>query len=452
MNIVFFSTNSNTFPHETFRITRAPLHRNEWEAVAKEFLEHRFTIVTQMPCMFLADIMTDGSILKAKGINYIICKENSVEEMCNVILEQKPDIALAVSFWQPPYDWNCLKDAMIAEALESYGIKTLCHSSQTMNICFNKIQTEEFLKSNGFRVPRSVHVSHELFWTERSHGEIKSNVYKEYVLSQIQALTFPVIIKDTVGLSSYGMEVARTYKEAVHYLRSGKTHSDRIVQEYIEGVQFGTEIYGSPGSYTILPPFAFSVNRFGITSPKQGIKVGPAKEDAENLRLKELYEMLNTLAQNLNLKGIAQVDLILSRDGWYILEVNPRLSGMTETYAACYRTTVSRMLVNLALGKNPFTNEPISVCNFKLPLISEEEQKKILSRPDVHFLRQTQNTLARQEREKGYCEIVFGRGKELSSLKEELFLLQKECPHLVDEGFLRQATGMIGLLDGTSKN
>ena len=96
-----------------------------------------------------------------------------------------------------------------------------------MHTCFDKTLTENFLSANGFFVPKSVHVNHELFWAERGNTQIKTNVYKEYVLSRIKSLNFPVIIKDTVGLSSYGMCVANTYAEAVHHLRSGKSRPGR---------------------------------------------------------------------------------------------------------------------------------------------------------------------------------------------------------------------------------
>ena len=74
----------------------------------------------------------------------------------------------------------------------------------------------------------------------------------------------------------------------------------------------------------MLPPYEFSVNQYGITSPKQSVKYGPC-ELPEVLR-----DMMLKLAEGLGLCGAAQVDLILDDEGaWHIIEVNPRLSGMT---------------------------------------------------------------------------------------------------------------------------
>ena len=443
MKIVFFSTNASVFSAQTFSITRTPTHATEWEQLAKNHPEHSFAIVTQLPALFLADYHADSSVTSVKGIDVVVCEKESVNEISDVIKMFKPDVAVAASFWQPPFDWHCIKDALIAQELRKAGIKTVCHSAQSMYTCFDKNEMEQFLKQNNFTIPKSVHVNHELFWSERNHKDVKVNVYKEYVLSQIEAMQYPVIIKDTVGLSSYGMEVAVSFKEAVHYLRSGKTHSDRLVQEYIQGKQFGVEVYGSQGAYTVLPPFAFSVNKFGITSPKQGIKVGPFTHDTKELKLPELHTMIQTLAQKLNLCGVAQVDVILSKDGWHVLEVNPRLSGMTKTYAASYGITVSEMLLSLATGQNAFASEPKCVCNFKLPLLTDEQKKELLSRKEVFFVRQVHNQAAKQEREKGYCEIVFGGTRDFEQLQKQLQSLAADMPSLMDEGFLQQAYEMM---------
>ena len=445
MKIVFYSTNASVFSPQTFSITRIPSHASEWEMLAQKHPEHSFAIVTQLPAMFLADFHADGTVSPVKGIDVIVCQKDSVQEICSEIKRLQPDVAVATSFWQPPFDWHCIKDALIAQELHKAGIKTVCHDVDTMYTCFDKNAMEQFLIQNDFAVPKSVHVNHELFWSERNHKDVRVNVYKEYVLSQIEAMQYPVIIKDTVGLSSYGMEVAVSYKEAVHYLRSGKTHSDRLVQEYIQGLQFGVEVYGSPGAYTVLPPFAFSVNKFGITSPKQGIKVGPFTYSTDTMNLEHLHSLILKLAERLKLCGAAQVDVILGKDGWQVLEVNPRLSGMTETYAASYGTTVSELLLGLANGQNVFVNKPKCVCNFKLPLLTEQQQDLLQKRDGVFFVRQVQNHAAKQEREKGYCEIVFGGTESFAELKQQLSSLATDMPSLMDEGFLQQAYTMMEL-------
>ena len=105
------------------------------------------------------------------------------------------------------------------------------------------------------------------------------------------------------------MTVAHTYGEVAGYLNSKRNNSNRLLEEFIRGRQFGLEIYGVPGAYTVLPPFEFSVNQYGITSPKQSAKYGPCQLPDD------LREMMLRLAEGLRLCGAAQVDLILDDSG-----------------------------------------------------------------------------------------------------------------------------------------
>ena len=456
MKILFYSTNSNYYDGENTVYSHFPLRSDSFETLSRDHPEHEFFIATALPGPFLVDVNKNSVSQKADGVHYTILTEEdcaSAEKCAELLLSLKPDVAVAATFWVAPFDWLGIQDARVADILRSHGVRSVCNSVETESVFFDKRTTHEALLRSGFSVPKAVYVHHELYWSERSKREVSHNVYKEYVLSQIALMRFPVVIKDTVGLSSYGMEVARTFKEAVHYLNLGRTNSDRIVEEFIDGVQFGTEIYGTDGHWDIMEPLAFSVNRYGITSPKQSVKLGPVDKAAFNVP--ELDKELLRLCREFSLSGVSQVDLIFKEGEWFIIEVNPRLSGMTETYAGLLGISVAELLYRVATEQNVAgpvdVSELQSVCaagtdasepadiseltniscaqkisgarrhvgNFKLPLQSEDVLKKIAERPYVCSVNQVQNLAARQEREKGYCEIVIAdSGDVISCLKD----------------------------------
>lgn len=428
----------------------------EWIELASLHPEHNFFIVTQLPSPFLVDTKPDYI-----GIEQSLCPnlcqkilaQTSPEEFSEHVLAFKPDICIAASFWITPFDWLPVSDAMIAEKLEEEGIKTFCHPAESTFICFDKVRTHLFLEQNGFFVPKAVYINHLEYWCERPHKEIKSNVYKNYSLSKISKMNFPVIIKDTVGLSSYSMEVAVSYKQALAYLNSGRSSTDRIVEEFMQGIQLGTEIYGFPGNYIVMPPFMFSVNKYGITSPKQCIKLGPVT--SPSFRLNELNKMLLSLAEKMQLRGIAQVDLVFTKEGWRIIEINPRLSGMSETYAISLRTSLPKLLYQIASAeflKKTFTLETknlLPTLNLKLPILTKEQFTKISKIPFVKCARQIFNKIAKQEREKGYCEIIFSSEVPSASFKDleaKLDYLYKEFPDSTEADFLETAKSMIALV------
>lgn len=394
MRIVFYSTNSNIFDETTFKISVMPENAATFGDFCTAHPEHEFFCLSQKPGMFLPE---NDSL---PNIRYLPL-ETDIQTFTEAVVALKPDLAIAMTFWIEPYDWLPVSDALVAEKLRERGVAVICHSVQTGLICFDKWRTHNELARLGFDVAAAVFCDHDLYFCAGSNKEVLRNVYKESVLAQIRTSQLPVIIKDTTGLSSFGMTVAHTYGEVAGYLNSKRNNSNRLIEKFISGRQFGLEIYGVPGAYTVLPPFEFSVNQYGITSPKQSVKYGPC-ELHEGLR-----DMMLRLAEGLGLCGAAQVDLILDNDDkWHIIEVNSRLSGMTYTYAAACGLSVFEMMYKACVEKQTLPQPAPYVMSLKLPLMTHAEMSEILKLDGVRLLNQTNDFAAKQEREKGFCECI----------------------------------------------
>ena len=159
--------------------------------------------------------------------------------------------------------------------------------------------------------------------------------------------------------------------------------------------------------------------------------------------------MMLRLADELGFYGTAQVDLILDNCGkWHIIEINPRLSGMTYTYAVACGLSVFEMLYNTVIEPAvPEHRRRVGitkalkkhVLSLKLPLISESQMKEILQLPGVCLLNQTNDLAAKQEREKGFCECIIA--------SDEKEVLQKVVEHFEclfpDDAIVLQAKKMI---------
>ena len=390
MRIVFYSSNSNYYEPSSFINTTYPGFDKLWSDFCSSKKEHQFFTVSQQPAMFMPS-------------STIIVKSYDTKEFAQKILELKPNLAIAVSFWITPYDWLGLKDSFIADELRKAGVRTICHSKETALLCFDKYRTAAFFETHNFNHAPGLFVDHDLFFCAGNQTEVCDNVYKESVYRQLKEMEYPLIIKNPVGLSSYGMTVVNSYSEAYGYLNSKKNNSNRLIEKFLKGEQFGTEIYGHDGNYTVMPPFRLSVNQYGITSPKLCEKTGPV-EDFE-YKTDELKKELLRLAKALNLNGYAQVDLIFSQGKWYIIEINPRLSGMTTTYAAAAGMNFYEYIFR-AVSDN-FENVKLKpVINKKIPLQSPEELEKLSKNENVLFISQIENKAAKQERERGFCEVI----------------------------------------------
>ena len=407
MRIVFYSTNSNIFDEDNFKINVLPQNKESFLRFTESHPDDEFYCVTQKPGMFMPESDFNNHFI-------YLPKDADTETFAGKIISLNPDIVIAMTFWIEPYDWLPVSDALVAEKLNAQGINTICHSVQTGLICFDKWRTHNELSRLGFEVPEAVFCDHDLYFCAGSNREVLRNVYKESVFTQIKKLKLPLIIKDTTGLSSYGMTVVHTYGEAAGYLNSKRNNSNRLIEEFINGRQFGLEIYGIPGAYNVLPPFEFSVNQYGITSPKQSVKYGPCELPAV------VKKMMLKLAEGLGLCGAAQVDLILDENGvWHIIEVNPRLSGMSFTYSAFCRLSVFEMMYRSCVKKEKLPKPDSFVMSLKLPLMTESQMKEIFELEGVQLLNQTNDLAAKQEREKGFCECII-TGKEKAVIQKAL--------------------------------
>ena len=443
MRIVFFSTNSNSYEGEFASFT-LPECRDQWQEVAALHPEHEIIIATQLPGNFLLDL--DGGKFSggAEKIKYVILKSDDAEMIADEIALLKPDFVFAASFWVAPFDWLPVKDSLIGELLSEKGIRAICHPSESALDCFDKFRTNIILKELGINVAAAVYVNHELFL--KTKKGVNVNVYRELVLKKIRRMHFPLIIKDTVGLSSYGMQVVEDYRQAEYLLTSKRNNSDRIVEEYIPGIQFGTEIYGCSENYKVMPPFMFSVNRYGITSPKQSVKFGPVTNP--EFKFDELEKILLRIAGHFSFNGIAQFDLVFSNGKWFVIEINPRISGMTSTYAAALGMTPARLIFEVALlcsgnESDSFSHEKSLTMNFKFPVIPKEKMQQLKELPFVKYLNQIENLVAKQERETGYCESVISDASTPGKLLDHLEEIKNKFPEIIEPVFWDNAKKML---------
>ena len=453
MRIVFYNSCSNYFDPKIVHIKTLPTWASEWASVAREFAQHKIILAAALPAMFLLDYNGDFIERPDDGIERVLLNGGGAQEMAKEILALKPDVAVAASFWITPYDWLGLEDAMVADILRERGVRVVCHSAKTQMICFDKALTHNFLKSNGFKCAAAVFVDYELFWSERKKPEVRDNVYREYVLREISKLKFPVIIKDTTGLSSYGMEVVHTMGAVRNYLESKKFNSNRLVEEFLDGPQFGTEIHCFKSQVgrrvDVFPPLLYSVNQYGICSPKQSVKLGPL--NFPQFKCQELRAELERLAGLLDLDGSAQIDLVFHNGSWHIIEINPRLSGSSAAIALIKGKNLPRVLMDFALakggeGEDLWKRNPPLYLNIKFPNLTEKQMSALYELPYVWYLCQTDNDAAKQRREMGFCEILLGGSENPRDLQVQPEEIKEKFPQIIEPGFFETAMKMLDFL------
>ena len=130
----------------------------------------------------------------------------------------------------------------------------------------------------------------------------------------------PVVAKPDSASGSQGVAIFRTPKD-VEALATEEPNW--VIQEYLEGPSYSIEILGTPGNYQTLQITEihmdpeYDCNR--VTAP---VGLPPALT-------RDFEEMALTLAQNLGLAGIMDLEVILHKGHLKLLEIDARLPSQT---------------------------------------------------------------------------------------------------------------------------
>lgn len=234
-----------------------------------------------------------------------------IDELLNICKREKIDMLFSF------YDYDTYILSKYIEEFKAIGVKPVISSHQVNTICFDKVETFNFLKREGIKTP----------WVMTSEEVMRQEIP-----------SYPVIVKPRFGFGSNAICHARNKNEVDFFLKYYDTE-DMIVQEFIEGAEYSFDVLNDFNGQTV------------TAIVKQKVKMRSGETDQgytiKDTRLVELgMELGNKLAHI----GPLDVDFFI-RDGEpYILELNPRFGG---AYPISYLAGVDfpKILIDLANDK-----------------------------------------------------------------------------------------------------
>jgi len=195
-----------------------------------------------------------------------------------------------------------------------YGTMFVGPSYKTAIISNDKFKTYEFFASVGIKTPyTSLDLSKIIQYSETNHH------------------VFPLIIKPRWGMGSIGVYTVRNIEELkvlykkclfeiensyLKYESISDTHQMVIFQEFIDGQEYGLDIYKD------------LFGRFVTAAAKKKIEMRSGETDiGETVDIAPFASLIEKIAQVLEFTGLLSVDCLLAVDGVYGIEINPRISG-----------------------------------------------------------------------------------------------------------------------------
>ena len=407
-----------------------PKRAVDWDAIADE--EISLTFYVKLPGAVVVDSRKGQLSDKPGKVRFVsISEKYSTDEIADLIASEKPDVAIAVTVPDIPYDWNAVRDAVIARKLNAHGIKTIAHKPDIAMAAFKKSILNEMLLQNGFCVPRHFLVEGNLYFSGKDAG-IQKNIYREYTEYVLSQFRFPVVIKPDCSAGNTGLKVVHSPEEALKVLSSGEMHTDMLVEELIQGEAFGVEIYGVPGNYFVSPPVKLFLSEEGVTDPVSGVKYGPVLDD--RYKISTFYREMKRLAEFLELNGAAEIDLVFSEGRWFIIEANLRYTFLSLMIAAMRGKSVFAPYMETATGQMSGCDKVVlkKALDFNTKEITDDRMQSLQEKYDfIAYIARFSLNISETE-EESYCEFVI-TGDTKHDLIKHIDLLRKNEKCLIED-------------------
>lgn len=256
------------------------------EYFINEFSNDGKVIVTD--CDYLAPTMHLGTksylVPRITAKNYIdeiinICKVESINAIISLI---DPELSLL---------------AKNKHRFEEIGVKFLGSEYEVTELCFDKMAMFKFLEENNFNCAK----------TYCDINEFKKDLGKSLV-------KFPVFVKPRTGSASLGINKVDNIK---HLEILFELSDDLIIQEFLDGQEYGIDVYTDFISKEIISVFV-----------KKKIRMRSGETDkAVSVKDEKLFNIINRFVNKLGTVGPIDIDVFEVNGEYYLSEVNPRFGG-----------------------------------------------------------------------------------------------------------------------------
>ncbi|QUH18589.1 ATP-grasp domain-containing protein [Alkaliphilus sp. B6464] len=234
------------------------------------------------PTLYIAD---KGYIVSSiDNSNYL----NEIKEICT-----KEDITGIIATIDP--ELSLL--AKEKEEFNNLGVQVIISDYDIVEMCFDKYSMFKFLKNNGFNTPKTY-----------------SNLDDFMNALNKNKIDFPVFVKPREGSASIGINKVSTLEELKILM---KYNTDLIVQQYMQGQEYGVDIYVDIISKDVISIFL-----------KKKISMrGGETDKAVSVKNDKLFNMILDFIKKLKVVGPVDIDVFEIDGEFYISEVNPRFGG-----------------------------------------------------------------------------------------------------------------------------
>jgi carbamoyl-phosphate synthase large subunit len=176
------------------------------------------------------------------------------------------------------------------------GILVVVSPIKTIQISFDKYLTYQFARDNGIAAPKSF-IDIELTLQSISKGQ----------------MSWPLLVKPRKGSASLGILLCQNEKQLRLAFESS---TFPMIQQHIKGDEYGYDVFCD-----------FDFRPISVFCKKKLMMRAGETDKAISTNDKNLIDFGLKVAQNLQIFGPADLDVMVDKDGPKLLEINPRFGG-----------------------------------------------------------------------------------------------------------------------------
>ena len=249
----------------------------------------------------------------------------TAEDVESIVDMEKPDGAVVQFGGQ-----TAIK---LTEALMKMGVPILGTSAEDVDAAEDRELFDQILQE--CKIPRAA--GGTVFTTEEA-------------LKVANELGYPVLVRPSYVLGGQGMQIAISDDDIIKFMKIINRYEQEhpiLVDKYLQGKEIEVDAV-CDGDDILIPGIMEHIERAGIHSG-DSISVYPAQSLSDEI-IDTIVDYTRKLAKSLHVIGLINIQFIVTEDGVYVIEVNPRSSRTVPYISKVTSIPIVDLATHVILG------------------------------------------------------------------------------------------------------
>ena len=223
----------------------------------------------------------------------------------------------------------------LADGLEARGVKILGTSLEDIDRSENRDKFESALHEIG--VPQPL-------------GKTALSVPEAVVIAT--EIGYPVLVRPSYVLGGRAMEIVYYEEELLHYMENAVKASPEhpvLIDRYLTGTEIEVDAI-CDGETVLIPGIMEHIERAGVHSG-DSIAVYPPQNLSQSM-IETIADYTKRLALGLKIRGLMNIQFVISEGQVYVIEVNPRSSRTVPFLSKITNIPMANVATQAILGRS----------------------------------------------------------------------------------------------------